>query len=318
LGGHQGQTSFQEGNLATLLVGDGQDIFQPGISVAEFVSTALLRLDTLPSGGFLPGVGEMFSEGDTHHWIFFVRDRATAATTTRGTGGGGGRVISHGASVCKTVTAARGGGSRRRVGTTGMGAVWTCVGTRNIWGEGIIDMGRRGRWGRCRELEVTMRRRGVIHGASEVTLRRHHLKRSLILQHVRLRHGRGACRRKERWVVNEKLEAKERNKTARMNGGQGGWDSTAGNQTHENHLQFDKEAAEGAAGGMGTRGRSCCDHLLMKGRSGRGADCLAAGHRLAWGGAGEDPFEQGYVQWQVEQGVISEYTMRGVVFSRGR
>ena len=163
-----------------------------------------------------------------------------------------------------------------------------------------------------------MRRRGVIHGASEVTLRRHHLKRSLILQHVRLRHGRGACRRKERWVVNEKLEAKERNKTARMNGGQGGWDSTAGNQTHENHLQFDKEAAEGAAGGMGTRGRSCCDHLLMKGRSGRGADCLAAGHRLAWGGAGEDPFEQGYVQWQVEQGVISEYTMRGVVFSRGR
>ena len=68
-----------------------------------------------------------------------------------------------------------------------------------------------------------MRRRGVIHGAGEVTLRRHHLKRSLILQHVRLRHGRGACRRKERRVVNEKLEAKERNNAARMNGGQGGW-----------------------------------------------------------------------------------------------
>ena len=67
-------------------------------------------------------------------------------------------------------------------------------------------------------LEVTMRRRGVIHGACKVTLRRHHLKRSLILQHVRLRHGRRACRRKERWVVNEKLEAKERNNAARMNG----------------------------------------------------------------------------------------------------
>ena len=100
--------------------------------------------------------------------------------------------------------------------------------------------------------------------------------------------------------------------------GNGGGSRRAGNQTHENHLQFDKEAAEGAAGGMGTRGRSCCDHLLMKGRSGREVGCLAAGHRLAWGGVGEDPFEQGYVQWQVEQGVISEYTKRGVVFSRGQ
>ena len=59
-----------------------------------------------------------------------------------------------------------------------------------------------------------MRRRGVIHGACKMTLRGHHLKRSLILQHVRLRHGRGACRRKERRVVNEKLEAKERNNAA--------------------------------------------------------------------------------------------------------
>ena len=272
----QAQTSFQKGNLATLLVGDGQDIFQPGISVAKFVSTTLFRLDTLPSGGFLPGVGKMFSEGDTHHWIFFVRDRATAAATTRGTGGGGGGVVSYRASVCKAVTATGWGRLRRGVGTTGMGAVGTCIGTRNIGREGIIDMGRRGRWGRCRKLEVAMRRRGVIHGASKVALRRHHLKRSLILQHVRLRHGRGACRRKERWVVNEKLEARERNNAARMNGG----GSTEGNQTHENHLQFDKEAAEGAAGGMGTRGHSR-DRLLMKGRSGREVDCLAAGHRLA-------------------------------------
>ena len=67
-----------------------------------------------------------------------------------------------------------------------------------------------------------MRRRGVIHGACKVALRRHHLKRSLILQHVRLRHGRGACGRKERWVINEKLEAKERNNAARMNGGEVG------------------------------------------------------------------------------------------------
>ena len=67
-----------------------------------------------------------------------------------------------------------------------------------------------------------MRRRGVIHGASKVALRRHHLKRSLILQHVRLRHGRGACRTKESRVVNEKLEARERNNAARMNGGGGG------------------------------------------------------------------------------------------------
>ena len=57
-------------------------------------------------------------------------------------------------------------------------------------------------------------------------------------------------------------------------------DSTEGNQTHENHLQFDKEAAEGAAGGMGTRVRSY-DHPLMKGRRGREGDCLAAGHLLA-------------------------------------
>jgi len=100
-------SSFQEGNLAALLVRDGQDVFQPGISVTEFVSAALFRLDTLPSGGFLPGVGKMFSEGDAHHWIFFVRDRATAATTTGGTGGGWGGIISYGASVGEAVTAAR-------------------------------------------------------------------------------------------------------------------------------------------------------------------------------------------------------------------
>jgi len=101
------QTSFQKGNLATLLVGDGQDIFQSGISVAKFVSAALFCLDTLPSGGFLPGVGKVFSEGDAHHWIFFVGDGTTAATTTRAAGGGGGRVISYRASVGKAVTATR-------------------------------------------------------------------------------------------------------------------------------------------------------------------------------------------------------------------
>jgi hypothetical protein len=122
-----------------------------------------------------------------------------------------------------------------------------------------------------------MRRRGVIHGACKMALRRHHLKRSLILQHVRLRHGRRACRRKERRVINEKLEAKQRHNAARMNGGRWRGVSTEGNQTHENHLQFDKEAAEGAAGGMGTRGCSY-DHPLMKGRRGRRVDCLAAGH----------------------------------------
>ena len=125
-----------------------------------------------------------------------------------------------------------------------------------------------------------MRRRGVIHGASKVALRRHHLKRSLILQHVRLRHGRGACGRKERRVINEKLEAKERHNAARMNGGEVGGIRRREIKTHENHLQFDKEAAEGAAGGMGTRGCSY-DHPLMKGRRGREVDCLAAGHLLA-------------------------------------
>jgi len=104
-------SSFQEGNFAALLVGDGQDIFQPSISVAKFISAALFRLDALPSSSFLPGVGKMFSEGDTHHWIFFVRDRTTATATTRGTGGGGSRVVSYGASVRKAVTATRGGGS---------------------------------------------------------------------------------------------------------------------------------------------------------------------------------------------------------------
>lgn len=75
-----------------------------------------------------------------------------------------------------------------------------------------------------------MRRRGVIHGACVMALRRHHLKRSLILQHVRLRHGGGTCRGKERWVVNEKLEAKERNGAARMNGGEvGGLDGGESN-----------------------------------------------------------------------------------------
>lgn len=185
-------SSFQKGNLAALLIGDRQDIFQPSISVAKFVSAALFRLDALPSGSFLPGVGKMFSEGDTHHWIFFVRDRTTATTTTRGAGRRGSRVVSHRASVGKAMTTAGGGGSCGRVRASGMRAVWTCIGTRNIGGEGIIDMGRRGGRGRCRELEVTMRRRGVIHGACKVALRRHHLKRSLILQHVRLRHGRGA------------------------------------------------------------------------------------------------------------------------------
>ena len=62
-----------------------------------------------------------------------------------------------------------------------------------------------------------------------------------------------------------------------MNGGEVvvGGGSTKGNQTHENHLQFDKEAAEGAAGGMGTRGHSC-DHLLMRDSRGREVGCLAA------------------------------------------
>lgn len=57
---------------------------------------------------------------------------------------------------------------------------------------------------------------------------------------------------------------------------------------------------------MGTRGHSY-DHPLMKGRRGREVDCLAAGHCLALGGAGEDPFEGGYVQWQ-----SSKKTKRGV------
>ena len=83
-----------------------------------------------------------------------------------------------------------------------------------------------------------------------------------------------------------------------MNGGEVvvGGGSTKGNQTHENHLQFDKEAAEGAAGGMGTRGHSC-DHLLMRDSRGREVGCLAAAeYPLAWGDVGGDPFERGYVQ----------------------
>jgi hypothetical protein len=111
----QAQTSFQKGDLAALLVGDGQDIFQPSISVAKFVSAALFRFDALPSGGLLPGVGKVFCEGDAYHLIFFVRDGATAIATTRGTSGGGGRVVSYRASVGKAVTAARGGGSCGRV-----------------------------------------------------------------------------------------------------------------------------------------------------------------------------------------------------------
>jgi hypothetical protein len=86
-------------------------------------------------------------------------------------------------------------------------------------------------------------------------------------------------------VVNEKLEAKQRNNAVGWTVGRWGWErgggSTEGNQTHGNHLQFDKEAAEGAVGGMDTRGCSC-DHLLMRDSKGRGVDCLAAAeHRLA-------------------------------------
>ena len=53
--------------------------------------------------------------------------------------------------------------------------------------------------------------------------------------------------------------------------------STAGNQTHKNHLQFDE---------------GYCDHRLMK------AGCLAAAadYRLAWDDVGGGPFERGYVQ----------------------
>jgi len=98
--------SFQKGDLAALLVRDGQDVFQSGLSVAKFIAAALFRLDTLPSGSLFPGVGKVFSEGDAHHWIFFVGDGATATATTRGTGGRGSRVISHRASVGKAVTAA--------------------------------------------------------------------------------------------------------------------------------------------------------------------------------------------------------------------
>lgn len=92
---------------------------------------------------------------------------------------------------------------------------------------------------------------------------------------------------------------------------------TEGNQTHENHLQFDKEAAEGAAGGMDTRGCSC-DHPLMKGRRGRQAGCLASAHRFAWGGVGGDPFERGYVQCQAEQLVKREDKARRVFHPRCR
>ena len=118
----------------------------------------------------------MFSEGDAHHLIFFaVRDGATATMTARGTGGRGGRIISYRLSVCEAVSAAGGGISCGGVRALGERMVWTCIGTRNI---GIIDMGRRGWRGRCRELDVTMRWQVIIHGAYKSALWRHNLKMS--------------------------------------------------------------------------------------------------------------------------------------------
>lgn len=69
---------------------------------------------------------------------------------------------------------------------------------------------------------------------------------------------------------------------------------------------------------MSTRGRSYCDHRLMKGRRGREVDCLAAvaaaaEYRLAYGGVGGGPFRCGYVQWQAGQ-LVKQKDKAGRIF----
>lgn len=61
--GGEGDTSFEQGNLAALLIGNGEGVFELCIAVSELVSSPLFCLDSLPAGGFLARVGEVLDEG---------------------------------------------------------------------------------------------------------------------------------------------------------------------------------------------------------------------------------------------------------------
>lgn len=97
------QTSFKEGDLTALLVGDGEDILELCIAIAELVSAALLCLNALPAGGFLASVGKVFdgSVGGKAHFV--VRVAGTATASGGGTGRGRGGVVAEGGTVEETV-----------------------------------------------------------------------------------------------------------------------------------------------------------------------------------------------------------------------
>jgi hypothetical protein len=62
----RGHTSLQEGDLATLLIGHREDIFQTGITISKFIAPSLFRLDALTASCLLPGICDALGDVHTH------------------------------------------------------------------------------------------------------------------------------------------------------------------------------------------------------------------------------------------------------------
>jgi hypothetical protein len=121
-------TAVEQRDLAALLVGDGEDVLELCVPVAQLVAAALLGLDALAARGLLAVLGEVLGVHQIH--VFVVRVLGAAATAA-GSGGGaaggasGGRggVVADVAALDEAVCAGGGG----RVGAAAVGALVNAV-----------------------------------------------------------------------------------------------------------------------------------------------------------------------------------------------
>ena len=56
-----GGSAVEKGNLARLLVGDGESILEPAVTIAKFITTSLLRLDALTADSLAADIGGVSS-----------------------------------------------------------------------------------------------------------------------------------------------------------------------------------------------------------------------------------------------------------------
>jgi hypothetical protein len=73
-------TSFQQRDLAALLVRNREDILQFRVAVSEFVSSTLFGLYPLPSSSLLTGVSKVFYRVRYAHIVVVVRVVRSAAS----------------------------------------------------------------------------------------------------------------------------------------------------------------------------------------------------------------------------------------------